>query len=130
VISSQADLQPGGLVFFGGGSLANAEYVGVYAGGGEMWDANDYNVPVQERRGHIPELPGIRRRRGRRQFRRHRARNVDNGFFFLKDGPAFNDQTSYQWAADTNYQVFAGDFNADNAGDIGLRDIDHPWAAG
>ena len=48
VISSEADLQPGDLVFFGGGSLSNAQHVGIYAGGGEMWDANDYNVPVQE----------------------------------------------------------------------------------
>lgn len=48
VISSQSGLQPGDLVFFGGGSLANSEHVGVYAGGGMMWDANDYNVPVQE----------------------------------------------------------------------------------
>jgi cell wall-associated NlpC family hydrolase len=48
VISNQSDLQPGDLVFFGGGSLANFEHVGVYAGGGEMWDANDFNVPVQE----------------------------------------------------------------------------------
>src|SRR5580698_3209283 len=48
VISSQSSLEPGDLVFFGGGSMANAEHVGIYAGNGEMWDANDYNVPVQE----------------------------------------------------------------------------------
>jgi signal peptidase I len=47
-IASQSALQPGDLVFFGGGSMANADHVGVYAGGGEMWDANNYNVPVQE----------------------------------------------------------------------------------
>jgi cell wall-associated NlpC family hydrolase len=46
-ISSQANLQPGDLVFFGG-TYANFEHAGVYAGGGEFWDANDYNVPVQE----------------------------------------------------------------------------------
>jgi cell wall-associated NlpC family hydrolase len=48
LISKQANLQPGDLVFFGGGSLANFEHVGIYAGGGKMWDANDFNVPVQE----------------------------------------------------------------------------------
>lgn len=48
VILDQSDLQPRDLVFFGGGSLANFEHVGIYAGGGEMWDANDFNVPVQE----------------------------------------------------------------------------------
>jgi hypothetical protein len=48
VISNQSDLQPGDLVFFGGGSLANFEHVGIYAGNGMMWDANDYNVPVQQ----------------------------------------------------------------------------------
>lgn len=48
VISNQSDLQPGDLVFFGGGSLSNFEHVGIYAGNGMMWDANDYNVPVQE----------------------------------------------------------------------------------
>jgi NlpC/P60 family len=48
VISNQSDLQPGDLVFFGGGSLANFVHVGIYAGNGMMWDANDYNVPVQQ----------------------------------------------------------------------------------
>ena len=48
LISSQSDLQPGDLVFFGGGSLKNFEHVGIYAGNGMMWDANDYNVPVQQ----------------------------------------------------------------------------------
>jgi surface antigen len=51
-------------------------------------------------------------------------RNIDNGFFFLKDGPSFNDQTSYQWAAGANYQPFVGDFNGDGVIDIGLRDVD------
>jgi len=49
VITNQADLKPGDLVFFGGGSLAHAVHVGIYAGNGEMWDANNYNVPVQKR---------------------------------------------------------------------------------
>ncbi len=47
LIGSQFALQPGDLVFFGGGSLANFEHVGIYAGGGMVWDAADYNVPVQ-----------------------------------------------------------------------------------
>jgi cell wall-associated NlpC family hydrolase len=46
---SRSALEPGDLVFFGGGSLARAVHVGIYAGGGKMWDANNYNVPVQER---------------------------------------------------------------------------------
>ncbi|HEU4967150.1 MAG TPA: NlpC/P60 family protein [Candidatus Saccharimonadales bacterium] len=48
VITAQADLLPGDLVFFGGGSLANFNHVGVYAGNGVMWDANNFNVPVQQ----------------------------------------------------------------------------------
>jgi cell wall-associated NlpC family hydrolase len=44
---ARSELQPGDLVFFGGGSLANFEHVGIYAGNGTMWDADDYNVPVQ-----------------------------------------------------------------------------------
>ena len=48
VITNQADLQPGDLVFFGGGSLDHAVHVGIYAGGGEMWDANNYDVRVQK----------------------------------------------------------------------------------
>ena len=40
LISSQSNLEPGDLVYFGGGSLANAVHVGIYAGDGEMWDAN------------------------------------------------------------------------------------------
>jgi hypothetical protein len=47
LITNQADLLPGDLVFFGGGSLTNFDHVGIYAGNGEMWDASDYNVPVQ-----------------------------------------------------------------------------------
>ena len=47
VISNQADLAPGDLVYFGG-SLSDFEHAGVYAGGGEFWDANDYGIPVQE----------------------------------------------------------------------------------
>lgn len=52
VISKQSDLQPGDLVFFGGGSLANFDHVGIYYGNNSsgqpsMWDANDFNVLVQ-----------------------------------------------------------------------------------
>ena len=60
LISNQADLQPGDVVFFGGGSMANAEHVGIYVGenvGGQsgmtMVDANvaisPYPVGVQYR---------------------------------------------------------------------------------
>jgi cell wall-associated NlpC family hydrolase len=47
-IGSQSQLQPGDLVFFGGGSLANFDHVGIYAGNNEVWDAADYNIPVQK----------------------------------------------------------------------------------
>ena len=52
LIASQSNLLPGDLVFFGGGSMGGSEHVGVYAGlnsSGQpyMWDANDFNVPVQ-----------------------------------------------------------------------------------
>jgi cell wall-associated NlpC family hydrolase len=40
LISSESDLKPGDLVYFGGGSMAKAAHVGIYAGGGYMWDAN------------------------------------------------------------------------------------------
>jgi cell wall-associated NlpC family hydrolase len=36
---SKAELQPGDLVYFGG-TFSSIEHVGVYAGGGKMWDAN------------------------------------------------------------------------------------------
>jgi|GEM_PF-2456662 len=38
-IYSKSELQPGDLVYFGG-SFNAVEHVGVYAGGGMMWDAN------------------------------------------------------------------------------------------
>ena len=44
---TEANLQPGDLAFFGGGSLSNFEHVGVFEGSASMWDASDYNVPVQ-----------------------------------------------------------------------------------
>ena len=44
---------------------------------------------------------------------------------YIKHGPSFDDQVDYQWAAGANYQVFAGDFDGDSIGDIGLRDIDN-----
>jgi cell wall-associated NlpC family hydrolase len=47
VISSEANLQPGDLVFFGG-SLNNFDHAGVYIGNGMVWDAADYNIPVQK----------------------------------------------------------------------------------
>lgn len=48
VIKNQSELQPGDLVFFGGGSLSHFDHVGIYAGGGNVWDADNFNVPVQE----------------------------------------------------------------------------------
>jgi hypothetical protein len=42
-------LQPGDLVFFGGGSLASAVHVAIYAGNKEVWVAEDYGVPVRLR---------------------------------------------------------------------------------
>ena len=46
-ITNQASLEPGDIVYFGGSFPSNIEHAGVYAGNGEFWDANDYNVPVQ-----------------------------------------------------------------------------------
>jgi cell wall-associated NlpC family hydrolase len=40
LISSQSNLEPGDLVYFGGGSMVKATHVGIYAGDGEMRDAN------------------------------------------------------------------------------------------
>lgn len=48
LIRNQSELQPGDLVFFGGGSLAHFDHVGIYAGDAKIWDADDFNVPVQE----------------------------------------------------------------------------------
>jgi cell wall-associated NlpC family hydrolase len=45
---AKGQLQPGDLVFFGGGSLSNFQHVGVYSGNGMMWDAMDFGVPVQQ----------------------------------------------------------------------------------
>jgi hypothetical protein len=49
VITSQAALQPGDLVFFGGGSMARAVHVAIYAGNKEVWVAEDYGIPVRRR---------------------------------------------------------------------------------
>ena len=40
LISNQSDLEPGDIVFLGGGSMAAATHEGVYAGGGLMWDSD------------------------------------------------------------------------------------------
>ncbi len=66
-ITDQNSLQPGDLVFFGG-TFGDFEHSGVYAGNGEFWDANDYNVPVQEHSlsweeggsGGLPFVGGVR----------------------------------------------------------------------
>ena len=47
LIHNASELQPGDLVFFGG-TLSNFEHPGVYAGGGKIWDALNYGIPVQE----------------------------------------------------------------------------------
>jgi cell wall-associated NlpC family hydrolase len=49
VISSQSALEPGDLVFFGGGSMAKAVHVAVYLGNKEVWVAEDYGIPVRRR---------------------------------------------------------------------------------
>jgi NlpC/P60 family len=46
---SKSALQPGDLVFFGGGSMAKAVHVAVYAGHSEVWVAEDYGIPVRLR---------------------------------------------------------------------------------
>jgi cell wall-associated NlpC family hydrolase len=47
IIHNESELQPGDLVFFGG-TLSSFEHAGVYAGGGKIWDALNYGIPVQE----------------------------------------------------------------------------------
>jgi cell wall-associated NlpC family hydrolase len=47
LISNQSALQPGDLVFFGGGSMAKAVHVAIYAGDSKVWVAEDYNIPVK-----------------------------------------------------------------------------------
>jgi surface antigen len=54
-------------------------------------------------------------------------RDSNNGTFYIKHGPNFSDQISYQWAAGTNYQPFIGDFNHDGYADIGLYDQNSGW---
>jgi hypothetical protein len=44
---AKSALQPGDLVFFGGGSMAKAVHVAVYAGHSEVWVAEDYGIPVK-----------------------------------------------------------------------------------
>jgi cell wall-associated NlpC family hydrolase len=46
-IMSKASLQPGDVIFFGG-TFGNFEHAGIYAGNGMVWDAEDFNVPVQK----------------------------------------------------------------------------------
>ncbi len=43
-----ADLLPGDAVFWGGGGIDSFAHSGIYAGDGEVWDAVDVNIPVQE----------------------------------------------------------------------------------
>lgn len=51
-VISKSALQPGDLVFFGGGSMAKAVHVAIYAGHSEVWVAEDYGIPVQRRTLH------------------------------------------------------------------------------
>lgn len=46
-IMNQPDLQPGDIVFFGG-TFGNFDHAGIYVGNGMVWDAENYNVPVQK----------------------------------------------------------------------------------
>lgn len=46
IIGNASELQPGDLAFFGG-TLSNFEHAGVYAGGGKIWDALNFGIPVQ-----------------------------------------------------------------------------------
>lgn len=48
-VISKSALQPGDLVFFGGGSMAKAIHVAIYAGNKEVWVAEDYGIPVRLR---------------------------------------------------------------------------------
>jgi hypothetical protein len=46
-VISKSALQPGDLVFFGGGSMAKAVHVAIYAGNKEVWVAEDYGISVR-----------------------------------------------------------------------------------
>jgi cell wall-associated NlpC family hydrolase len=43
-----ADLLPGDAVYWGGGGINAFAHSGIYAGNGEVWDAVEINIPVQE----------------------------------------------------------------------------------
>jgi hypothetical protein len=47
IAESQADLQPGDAVFWGGGGIDAFAHSGIYAGNGNVWDAIGVNIPVQ-----------------------------------------------------------------------------------
>jgi len=48
-------------------------------------------------------------------------RDTRTGMFYLRYGPTFAAQDTFQWDNSTSYQAFAGDFNADGHADVGLR---------
>ena len=53
----QGQLQPGDVVFFGGSDLWHYAHSGIYAGGGEVWDALQTGTPVGEHT--MTDLTGI-----------------------------------------------------------------------
>jgi cell wall-associated NlpC family hydrolase len=153
-ISSESDLEPGDIVYFGS-SRNQIAHAAIYAGGGQIWDANTpfwiYPDGVYERSlasenslGFVgaarvwsatgtptgsPPPPASHYQAFVGDFNGDGVpdiglRDANTGIWFFKRGPGYNDQTTYQWAAGSNYQAFAGDFNGDGITDIELRDVD------
>jgi cell wall-associated NlpC family hydrolase len=48
ITADDAALEPGDVVFFGGSDLWHYAHSGIYAGGGEVWDALQTGTPVME----------------------------------------------------------------------------------
>jgi len=48
IAADETDLQPGDVVFFGGSDLWHYAHSGIYAGGGQVWDALQTGTPVME----------------------------------------------------------------------------------
>lgn len=49
-------------------------------------------------------------------------RDTTSGIIYIRFGPTFVTQITYQWAARTNFQFFTGDFDNSGADDLALRD--------
>ncbi len=57
IAADETALQPGDVVFFGGSDLWHYAHSGIYAGGGQVWDALQTGTPVMEH--SMTDLYGI-----------------------------------------------------------------------